>query len=150
MRDDINASESEHKEEVRQTGSNDLSALKYIVSRHSQLNAEIKAAKFEQKELEDSAWEKCGKSAKAIRVLSKESAWDAVKREKQRQLEEEIDAGRVALGMLSDTPLGQAEMERMETEVRYSVTNPMIKAPVKRGRPKGSKNKPKTVPVHVE
>lgn len=85
------------------------------------MNAEIKEAKFEQKELEDSAWEKCGKSAKAIRVLSKESAWDAVKRERQRQLEEEIDAGRVALGLLADTPLGVAEIERMEREREGSI-----------------------------
>jgi hypothetical protein len=123
---------------------NDLGALKYIVGRHSDLASQIKTLKFEQKELEDSAWEKCGKSAKAIKQLSKESAWDAVKREKHRQLEEEIDAARVALGFLADLPLGQAEMEGMEAERQYSVTNPMIRAPgagKKRGRPKGSKNR---------
>lgn len=115
-----------------QRGANDTGALTYIVSRHSQLGSDIKALKFEQKELEDSAWEKCGKSPKAIRQLSKESAWDAVKREKQRQLEEEIDQGRAALGMLADTPLGQAELERAEAEAQqHHATNPKYKAAAK-------------------
>jgi hypothetical protein len=114
-----------------------VSALKHIVSRHAHLNVQIKEMKFEQKELEDSAWEKCGKSPKAIRVLSKESAWDEVKRERQRQLEEEIDAGRAALGLLADTPLGAAELERMADEKLNG------SEPKKRGRPKGSRNKPR-------
>jgi hypothetical protein len=118
-------------------GANDVGALKHIVSRHAHLNAQIKEMKFEQKELEDSAWEKCGKSPKAIRVLSKESAWDEVKRERQRQLEEEIDAGRAALGLLADTPLGAAELERMADEKLNG------SEPKKRGRPKGSRNKPR-------
>lgn len=121
-------------------GANDLGALKYIVSRHADLGSQIKTLKFEQKELEDSAWEKCGKSAKAIKQLSKESGWDEVKRERQRQLEEEIDQGRAALGLLADTPLGQAEMERMADE---RLTKGW-KAPgdgKKRGRPKGSRNR---------
>lgn len=118
MRDDTEQGRSDSE---AQRGGNDVGALTHIVARHAQLNAEIKEAKFEQKELEDSAWEKCGKSAKAIRVLSKESAWDAVKRERQRQLEEEIDAGRVALGLLADTPLGVAEIERMEREREGSI-----------------------------
>jgi hypothetical protein len=137
VRDDM-ASESEQP--VR--GGNDLSALKYIVARHAELNAQLKEIKFEQKELEDSAWEKCGKSAKAIKQLSKESAWDEVRRERQRLLEEEIDAGRAALGMLADTPLGGAELTRMEEE-RVTRGWKADDAPKRRGRPPGSKNKPK-------
>lgn len=140
MRDDqvdYGTNDGREAEQPRR-GGNDVSALKYIVTRHSELNAQIKAAKFEQKELEESAWEKCGKSAKAIKQLSKESAWDEVRRERQRLLEEEIDAGRAALGMLASTPLGEAEMARMEEERQGSV-----QAPVRRGRPPGSKNKPK-------
>lgn len=121
-------------------GANDVSALKHIVSRHADLNSQIKAAKFEQKELEDSAWEKCGKSGKAIRVLSKESAWDEIKRERQRLLEEEIDAGRAALGLLADTPLGAAELERMADE---KLNGSGASAPKKRGRSRGSKAKPR-------
>lgn len=120
---------------------NDTPALKYIVTRHAELNARAKEIKFEQKELEDSAWEKCGKSPKAIKQLSKESAWDEVRRERQRLLEEEIDAGRVSLGMLAGTPLGEAEMARMQEERQGSVVP--IRAPGKRGRPPGSKNRPK-------
>ena len=116
-------------------GANDVAALTYIVSRYAEVEAQIKGLKFEQKELKDSAWEKCGKSPKAITQLAKESAWDAVKRERQRQLEEEIDAGRAALGLLADTPLGEAEMQRMEEERQAGA------APKRRGRPPGSKNK---------
>ena len=104
-----------------QRGANDVGALTHIVTRHAQLNADIKGMKFQQKELEESAWEKCGKTAKAIRQLSKESSWDAVKREKQRQLEEEIDQGRAALGMLAGTPLGQAELARAEAQAQQQI-----------------------------
>lgn len=117
-------------------GGNDVPALTHIVARHSTLNAEIKAAKMEQKELEDSAWEKCGKSPKAIRQLSKESAWDAVKREKQRQLEEEIDQGRAALGMLADTPLGEAELARAEAQAQQQMEGKSRKGAKGNGRKK--------------
>jgi len=127
-----------------QVGANDLGALKHIVARHAELSSQIKGMKMEQKELEDSAWEKCGKSPKAIRVLSKESAWDEVKRERQRQLEEEIDQGRAALGLLADTPLGTAELERMADErLTKGWKANGAEPPKKRGRPKGSKNRPK-------
>jgi len=130
VRDDIE--EPEQDATKPQRGANDMGALSYIVGRHAELNSQIKEMKCEQKELEDSAWEKCGKSPKAIRVLSKESAWDEVKRERQRQLEEEIDRGRAALGMLAGTPLGEAEIERMERERGSSV-----KPAKRRSRAKG-------------
>ena len=102
---------------------NEKAKLLHIVKSHSELATKIKELKFEQKELEDSAFEACGSSAKAVKQLSKESLWDEVKRAKQTQLEEEIDAGRLALGMLADTPLGAVEMERMETEKQQSLKN---------------------------
>jgi hypothetical protein len=125
-----------------QRGGNDTPALTKIVERVRKLNAEIKEARFEIKELADSAWEKCGYSAKAVKALAKESAWNEVEREARRQLEEEIDKGRVALGFLADTPLGQAEMERMEAERQASIIGDGKK---KRGRPA----KPKATPAEV-
>lgn len=106
--------------------------LEYIVERHAQLAKEIKGLKFEQKELEDSAPEQCGVSAKTVKQLSKESNWSDVEREKQRQREEELDAARAALGMLADTPLGEAEMRRAEENLQQS------KTPAK-GKKKGGK-----------
>jgi hypothetical protein len=58
-------------------------------------------------------------------------------------LEEEIDQGRAALGMLAGTPLGQAELDRMADERLTKGWKANGAEPKKRGRPKGSKNKPR-------
>jgi hypothetical protein len=114
---------------------NETAKLTHIIQRHSTLAAEIKERKMEQKELEDGAWEQCGKSAKCVRQLSKESKWDAVKREQQRQLEEEIDQCRAALGLLSDLPLGQVELDRMGAdEPQHHATNPKYKVKEHKGK----------------
>ena len=120
-----------------QRGGNDIKALTHIVQRIAKLNGEIKEANFEIKELADSAWEKCGKSAKAVKQLAKESAWDAVKRKAQQDLEEEVDAGRLALGMLSDTPLGEAAIDGIKNgagdadEPQHHATDPKYKSGAK-------------------
>lgn len=120
-----------------QRGANDTKALTHIVQRIAKLNADVKEANFEIKELADSAWEKCGKSPKAVKQLAKESAWDAVKRKAQQDLEEEIDQGRLALGMLSDTPLGEAAIDGMKNngadadEPQHHATNPKYKSGAK-------------------
>lgn len=132
-------------ENASNPGANDTAKLTYIVARHHELAAQVKTLKMEQKELEDSAWEQCGYSGKAVRALSKESGFNAVEREKKRQLEEEIDKGRAALGLLATTPLGEAEMQRMREEQKTKANGHA--APKKRGRPKGSKNRVRAVPA---
>jgi len=109
VRDDIE--EPEQDATKPQRGANDMGALSYIVGRHAELNSQIKEMKFEQKELEDSAWEKADCKPRVVKQLSKEQAWNAVKREEQKQYEESLDSCRSALGMLADLPLGEHAME---------------------------------------
>jgi hypothetical protein len=102
--------------------------LMHIVERHYLLATDIQERKWEQKELEDAAWEKAGTRPKVIRQLSKEQAFDAVKREAQRQYEESLDSCRSALGMLADLPLGEHAMERAKP----------VKKAVRKARIRGS------------
>jgi hypothetical protein len=103
--------------------------LVHIVERVARLNADIKAARFEQKELCDSAWEQCEVKPKVIKQLARESAWNEVERHAQKQHEEAMDECRLALGLLADTPLGQAELQRTEAqEPQHHLTNPKYKA----------------------
>jgi uncharacterized protein (UPF0335 family) len=131
-----------------QRGGNDTPKLTKLVERIRKLNIEIKEAKMEIEEIASSAWEQCGYSGKAVKHLAKEAAWDAVERERRKQLEEEIDKGRVALGFLADTPLGQAELARAENERRAAANG--TAAPMRRGRrrPPGSKNRRKPAAEH--
>jgi uncharacterized protein (UPF0335 family) len=85
-------------------------SLTYIVGRVAELNKQIQEANWEIKEVADSAWDKAGVKSKVVRQLAREQAWDAVKREKQRQHEEAVDVCRAKLGMLADTPLGESAM----------------------------------------
>jgi len=85
-------------------------SLAYIVGRVAELNTQMQEAKWEIKELADSAWEKAGVRAKVVKQLAREQAWDAVKREDQRQYEESLDECRAKLGMLADTPLGESAL----------------------------------------
>lgn len=117
--------------------SDETKNLTHIVGRYAELNREIQERKWEQKELADSAWEKTGVKPKVVRQLAKEQAWDAVKREEQRQYEEALDECRSKLGMLADTPLGQAEIERVEAEEpQHHLSNSKYKAPRKNNRSK--------------
>lgn len=126
--------------------------LTRIVERLKAINADVQSLKWEAKELADSAWEKAGVRPKVVKQLAKESAWDQVQREAQRQHEEALDTCRAALGLLADLPLGEA------AQVPYSPTDPLIRkdgtvkpgmnadgTPRRRGRPPGAKNKPKVV-----
>lgn len=144
MREDDDMSETgNQKQDEPPALRNSTPKLTLIVERLRAINADVKALKMEAKELEDSALDECGYSAKAVRTLAKEAAWNEVEREARRQLEDEIDKGRAALGLLAQLPLWQAELERMATQKLEEGTA----APRRRGRPKGSKNKPKTESV---
>lgn len=94
--------------------------LQHIVERYAELNGDIKTAREEQKELADSAWEACGIKPKVVKQLAKEKDWTEVERMERRQFEESLDDCRAALGMLLDTPLGDAaEKQHAEHKVRY-------------------------------
>jgi len=138
------------------------SKLSKIVNRAVEINAKVQALKWELKELADSAWKACGVKAKTIKQLAKEAAWDDVQRDEQRLLEEKLDECRLALGMLKDLPLGQAAAEAAGRErlggedtgdqstgadgtggVTTSDGQAQATERRGRGRPKGSKNRPK-------
>jgi hypothetical protein len=131
---------------------NERTALTEIVSDVKALNAKIHELKREAKERADEAWDACGVKTKVVYQLAREAAWDDVKRTEQRQYEEALDECRAALGLLADTPLGEA------AQTGFSPSEPLIRkdgsvkpgmnadgTPRKRGRPPGSKNKPKLV-----
>jgi hypothetical protein len=93
-------------------------ALKHITKRLRELSAQRDQIKEEEKDLLETAFEKTGIQKKAIKQLVKEMDWDEVERMAQRTLEEELDRGRHALGLLADTPLGEHAMERLRRKER--------------------------------
>jgi uncharacterized protein (UPF0335 family) len=135
----------------------DREKLSSIVERYRVLEDQIKAAKDEQKELAESAKANLGVPAKALKQAAKEMGWDSVERAAQRQLEDALDACRQALGLLADTPLGQAA-QSLAKDIRAgkadlkvgdgpwlseTMGNGQAEPKRDRGRPKGSKNKPR-------
>jgi hypothetical protein len=128
--------------------------LTRIVNDYARMNAEIQSLKWDQKALAESAWDKAGVKPRVVKQLAKESAWDDVRREEQRQLEESLDECRAALGMLADLPLGQAATQPRangRAAANGAAANGHAngangKADAKRGpgRPRGSRNRPKS------
>lgn len=119
---------------VSAMNNNEIAKLKPIVARIQHLNGEMKAARFEIKELADLSWDACGVSAKAVKQMAKEASWDAIARERQKQLEEEVDQCRNALGMLSDLPLGEAALKnngKDAGEPQHHANNPKYKSGAK-------------------
>ena len=116
----------------------DVNGIKRDVARIVAINAQVQELKWEAKEIAGAAWNKYGVKAKVVKQLAQESAWDEVQREERRQHEESLDQCRAALGLLADTPLGQAA-----TVVHANGAVNGQAAPKKRGRPPGSRNKPK-------
>lgn len=121
-----------------------------VVMRIARLNADIQAAKFEINEIADDAYNNdlvraasVSMARKVVKQLAKESAWDQVQREEQRQLEEAIDECRAALGMLADLPLGQAVQTSVASRPNGRANGGGEPEKRGRGRPKGARNKPK-------
>jgi uncharacterized protein (UPF0335 family) len=85
--------------------------LKGFVTSYARLEAEIKANRAEQKHLGEKCWEACGIQAKVLKKLAKESTWDHIERLAQAQLEEQLEQGRHALGLLADLPLGRHALQ---------------------------------------
>lgn len=88
--------------------------LDHIVNRVAELEAKKKEIAEEIKELCDDAKDKLGRSPKVIKQLAKEKNWDEIERMAQRELEEELDDCRSALGLLADLPLGEHAQRRQE------------------------------------
>jgi hypothetical protein len=114
----------------------DTNRLKHIVERYAELATEVdgykddaKQCADEQKDLAAVASERLGLDGKALKQLVAEFRMGAEERDVIRQREAKLDECRLALGLLADTPLGQAAMA---DEPKRN-----------RGRPKGSKNRPK-------
>lgn len=82
--------------------------LKGYVAEVERLDAQVAEIKAEQKLIFDSAKDS-NFDVKAIRAIVKERRIDKSKRQ---AFESVMDAYRHALGMLADTPLGQAAMQR--------------------------------------
>lgn len=121
------------------------SKLTEIVEKYAKLNADIQAKRWDQKALAESAWEKCGVEASVVKQLAKESAFDDVKKEKQRQYEESLHQCRALLGVLLDTPLGRAAIGE-ENSADAEEQQPAGKASGKtRSRTNGRSKKPEAV-----
>ena len=86
----------------------DRKRLDYIVGELARLDGERKDLAEQMKELIDAAYDDLGVSRKVVKRLAKERGWTSLEREEQKMLEEELDMMRSALGMLADTPLGEA------------------------------------------
>jgi hypothetical protein len=118
--------------------------LAKAVGRIVKLNAQSKDIGFEINEIADAAFEaghirgvpNAAAARKVLKRLAKDSIATDVEREEQRLIEEAIDECRAALGLLADTPLGQAAQQRPEPADHQGERRG-------RGRPKGSRNKPK-------
>jgi uncharacterized protein (UPF0335 family) len=82
--------------------------LKGYVAEIERIGAQLDELKAEQKLIFDSAKDS-NFDVKAIRAIVKERRVDKAKR---RAFESVMDAYRHALGMLADTPLGEAAMKR--------------------------------------
>ena len=83
--------------------------LRSIVERHERLDEEIKALHGDQKDLMAEA-KSAGFDVKVLRQLL------AIRRKEAAEVEEQealLDVYRHALGMLSDTPLGQAALAKI-------------------------------------
>ena len=78
-----------------------------------------------------------------LKQLAKDQGKDAEERAKQRAYEELLDDCRAALGLLADTPLGEAAAQVAAQGASTNGAAP----PKKRRRPPGSKNKPKGEPA---
>jgi uncharacterized protein (UPF0335 family) len=91
-------------------GSNTVAAdqLRSVVERIERMEAEKKDIAIDISEIYREA-KGNGYDVKAIRAIIKERAQDKAKREEMEYI---LDTYRHALGMLSDTPLGEAAMER--------------------------------------
>jgi uncharacterized protein (UPF0335 family) len=81
--------------------------LKSIIERAERIEERRKEAADDMKDLMKEA-DGQGLEPAAIKLILKERAEDAKKREKRERKESVADVYRAALGMLSDTPLGQA------------------------------------------
>lgn len=90
---------------------NTAKTLEQIVEGVAELRDKQKALAAEIKELAGSAWTEHGIAARAVKQLAEERRMGDVAREKRRQYEEQLYTAREALGMLFDTPLGQAAAE---------------------------------------
>jgi hypothetical protein len=126
--------------------------LRHIVDRYVTLNDQIKSAKDEQKELADAAKGELGIEPKVTKQLAKETAWNELERAAQLGLERQLDECRLALGLLDGTPLGEAAVgaaalgggwhhsaDGTRSDDGHGVAEPKRG----RGRPKGSRNRPK-------
>ena len=127
-------------------GTNQRKSLKDHVDRIAVLNAEIQDARWEIKEVADAAFGKglistdsAAEARKVVKQLAKDQARDTKERAKQRAYEELLDNCRASLGLLADTPLGEAAAQVAAQGASTNGAAP----PKKRGRPPGSKNKPK-------
>lgn len=90
-------------------GHNSASHLRSIVERIERLDEEIKSLKADQKDIYAEA-KSAGYDGPALRALIRMRAEDQTKRQTREAL---VETYMRALGMLADTPLGQAALERV-------------------------------------
>src|SRR5262245_3945891 len=138
----------------------ELDNLKKAVAKAAKLQAESKAIGLKLSELGDQCFEdglirapNKSLARKALKELAKDHTADEDERLARQTYEEVLDSLRSALGYLVDAPAEGTEAEASVTQplpeaARAAVTSDgqvLQAAPRKRGRPKGSSNKPKLV-----
>lgn len=96
--------------------SDDKKKLTNFVGLASSRLAQIKELQDEIKELCADAEEAIGVKSKVLRQLAKERNWNDAERAEQQRLEADLDVCRLALGMLADTPLGEAAQGKVKAK----------------------------------
>lgn len=101
----------------------------------AKLEAERKALGFEIKGLIDTAYESTGVRKKNIKALAKLQGFSKEERAEFMEAEEQFDECAVALGLLKDTPLGQASLassKKDDDEKKSKAKDKPKKAPAKK------------------
>lgn len=91
--------------------------LQSYIDRIAQLRTNKKELDDEINELVAEANEQTGINKRVIKQLAKERNWSEVERGENQLIEESLDECRHALGMLLDTPLGEAAVGKSHLEV---------------------------------
>lgn len=118
------------------TGGIDATKLRSGIERWENLQEQIDALKEDQKEIMASL-KSDGYEVKYVRNMIKLRKLTQEERDQHDRL---MEAYRAALGMLSDTPLGKAALERADPTVRKSSPDPTTEpapAPTQAARPRG-------------
>lgn len=99
-------------------------ALNDFAQRVANLERQKKEIADDIKDICEECKGQTGTRPKVLKQLAKELNWTQVERMDQHMLEEELDACRSALGLLADTPLGEAAQDKTRRRGRIKEMTP--------------------------